>query len=280
MHCSYIEEYGKTYVGSKWETKHPYLGCHPKKGYTVKDLVRLAARLPRLPNQPRAVRQSRGAPCTPRRQLSRRAAPPGRRSPCRRSSGHQPTSRRWPSGTRPTRYRTSSPCSSSGLRWRSACWSVVCGLLIAISMLSRVSFWAPVLRSMPSEAEREGESVIGGESEANGVSGVAGRGMAWRGAAWCGVAWRGMLACVRRCLLACRQLVPSTQRRATAPQLGTVNRGCQPERTTRVELPRSLSIVRFCHGTLWALGFGPRAAGRGPRAAGRGPRAKPKVRRF
>ena len=23
-----------------WETKHPYLGCHPKKGYTVKDLVK------------------------------------------------------------------------------------------------------------------------------------------------------------------------------------------------------------------------------------------------
>ena len=51
MHCNYIEEYGKTYVGSKWETKHPYLGCHPKKGYTVKDLVRLSPLVAAMPTR-------------------------------------------------------------------------------------------------------------------------------------------------------------------------------------------------------------------------------------
>ena len=52
MHCNYIEEYGKTYVGSKWETKHPYLGCHPKKGYTVKDLVRISPLVAAMPPSP------------------------------------------------------------------------------------------------------------------------------------------------------------------------------------------------------------------------------------
>tara|TARA_B110001452_G_scaffold248830_1_gene235885 strand:+ start:1184 stop:1564 length:381 start_codon:yes stop_codon:yes gene_type:complete len=66
MHCNYIEEYGKTYVGSKWETKHPYLGCHPKKGYTVKDLVRRSPLVAATPPSPAlaSVRRSRGVPRT------------------------------------------------------------------------------------------------------------------------------------------------------------------------------------------------------------------------
>ena len=62
MHCNYIEEYGKTYVGSKWETKHPYLGCHPKKGYTVKDLVRSL-----LNSRHASLTRYRASPAQPRR---------------------------------------------------------------------------------------------------------------------------------------------------------------------------------------------------------------------
>lgn len=75
MHCSYIKELGDTYMGSKWETTHPYLGCHPKKGYTVKDLVR-SRRLAAAPPSPTSRRNAsprRPSPHTPPAESLRRA---------------------------------------------------------------------------------------------------------------------------------------------------------------------------------------------------------------